>query len=44
MPTHFFKVVVFQNSGGIYEMESYVMPNDVIDDNIPLTSFQVTIA
>ncbi|CAG9859193.1 unnamed protein product [Phyllotreta striolata] len=41
VPTHFFKVVVGELSNGSLEMEAYVMPNQVINDNIPLTSFQV---
>lgn len=41
VPTHFFKVVVGETPGGELEMESYVMPNQVIDDSTPLSSFQV---
>ncbi|KAF2884173.1 hypothetical protein ILUMI_22000 [Ignelater luminosus] len=41
VPTHFFKVVVGEKSNGELEMESYVMPNQRIDDSVPLTSFQV---
>ncbi|XP_072396218.1 endonuclease G, mitochondrial-like [Diabrotica undecimpunctata] len=41
VPTHFFKVVVGETADGKLEMETYVMPNQVIDDNVPLTSFQV---
>lgn len=41
VPTHFFKVVVCETTSGEFHMESYVMPNQFIDDNVPLTSFQV---
>ncbi|CAH0548704.1 unnamed protein product [Brassicogethes aeneus] len=41
VPTHFYKVVVGETQDGKLEMEAYVMPNQVIDDNVPLSSFQV---
>ncbi|GAB0094883.1 Endonuclease [Sergentomyia squamirostris] len=41
VPTHFFKVVVCERSDGRLEMEAYVMPNQVINDESPLTMFQV---
>ncbi|XP_069696350.1 endonuclease G, mitochondrial [Periplaneta americana] len=41
VPTHFFKVVVGETDDQKYDMEAYVMPNQVIDDNTPLTVFQV---
>lgn len=41
VPTHFFKIVVMETPDEKLEMEAYVLPNQVIDDNIPLTSFQV---
>ncbi|XP_063984307.1 endonuclease G, mitochondrial [Diachasmimorpha longicaudata] len=41
VPTHFYKVIVGQTSDSKFEMEAYVMPNAVIDDSTPLTSFQV---
>lgn len=41
VPTHFFKVLVIEKGNGELEMESYVMPNQVIDNDVPLTSFQV---
>ncbi|EEZ97273.1 endonuclease G, mitochondrial [Tribolium castaneum] len=41
VPTHFFKVVVCETSDGKFEMESYVMPNQAISDETPLTSFRV---
>lgn len=44
VPTHFFKVVVCESEQGSFEMESYVMPNEAIDDKVPLTSFQVDFA
>lgn len=41
VPTHFFKVVVGETTDGKLDMEAYVMPNQVIDNNVPLSSFQV---
>lgn len=41
VPTHFFKIAVMETPEATYEMEAYVMPNDVISDDIPLTNFQV---
>lgn len=41
VPTHFFKVLIGETTDGKYELESYVMPNQVIDDNTPLHVFQV---
>lgn len=43
VPTHFFKVVVSETSQGQLEMEAYVLPNQVIPNETPLTSFQVSI-
>nr|XP_012220787.1 PREDICTED: endonuclease G, mitochondrial [Linepithema humile] len=41
VPTHFYKVIVGETSDGKLEMEAFVMPNAPIDDNTPLTNFQV---
>lgn len=41
VPTHFYKIVVGETPTGQYELESYVMPNQVIDDKTPLNLFQV---
>lgn len=41
MPTHFFKVIVTENHKQELTLESYVMPNEFIDDKTPLTVFQV---
>lgn len=41
VPTHFYKIVVGETIDGKFELESYVMPNQVIDDNTPLKVFQV---
>ena len=41
VPTHFFKVIVGESGDGKLEMESYVMPNQVIADDTPLDSFKV---
>lgn len=41
VPTHFFKVIVGESSDGKLDMESFVMPNQVISDDTPLDSFRV---
>lgn len=41
VPTHFFKVLAIERTNGELELEAYVMPNEVIDNSVPLTSFQV---
>lgn len=41
VPTHFYKVIVGETSDNHLEMESYVMPNQVISDDTPLSVFQV---
>lgn len=41
VPTHFFKILVGETPSGVLEMEAYVMPNEAIDNEVPLTSFQV---
>ncbi|ODM91723.1 Endonuclease G, mitochondrial [Orchesella cincta] len=41
VPTHFFKVVVCEEVTGQLDLEAYCMPNKVIDDNIPVTSYRV---
>jgi endonuclease G, mitochondrial len=41
VPTHFYKIIVGETPNGSYEMEAYVMPNQVIDDETPLKLFQV---
>uniref|UniRef100_A0A1B0GNN3 Endonuclease n=1 Tax=Phlebotomus papatasi TaxID=29031 RepID=A0A1B0GNN3_PHLPP len=41
VPTHFFKVVVCERSDGKLEMEAYVMPNQVINNETSLNMFQV---
>lgn len=43
VPTHFFKVIVAENEKRELALESYVMPNDVIDDKTPLSVFLVPI-
>lgn len=40
VPTHFFKVVVCESNGQL-EMESFVMANEKISDDIPIESFRV---
>jgi endonuclease G len=41
VPTHFFKVIVAETADQKFDMETYVMPNQVIDNRTPLTVFQV---
>lgn len=41
VPTHFYKVVVCETEDGKLELESYIMPNQVISDDTPLAVFQV---
>lgn len=41
VPTHFYKIIVGEKIDGTLEMEAFVMPNTPIDDNSPLTNFQV---
>lgn len=42
VPTHFYKVVVYETDGGkSLSMEAYVLPNRAIDDSTPLKSFLV---
>lgn len=43
VPTHFYKVIVGETPDEKFEMESYVMPNEVIHDDTPLSNFQVCI-
>lgn len=41
VPTHFFKVIIIENDNNDLEMETYVMPNQVIENGTPLHVFQV---
>lgn len=41
VPTHFFKVIVFETADQSHAMEAYVLPNQAIDDKTPLKSFLV---
>ncbi|XP_049880176.1 endonuclease G, mitochondrial [Pectinophora gossypiella] len=41
VPTHFYKVVVGETADGTLDMEAYVMPNQKIPDETPVTSFMV---
>ena len=43
VPTHFFKAVVCESEGGELSMESYVMPNRPIPDEVPIQSFMVSL-
>ncbi|KAL3991125.1 DNA/RNA non-specific endonuclease family protein [Acanthocheilonema viteae] len=41
VPTHFFKVILIELMDGKFELEAYILPNAVIPDDTPLTSFMV---
>ncbi|XP_070166106.1 endonuclease G, mitochondrial [Polyergus mexicanus] len=41
VPTHFYKVIVGETNDGKLDMEAFVMPNTPINDNTPLSNFQV---
>lgn len=41
VPTHFFKIVVMETPDSKLHLESYVMPNQQIDNNTPLSAFMV---
>ncbi len=41
VPTHFFKVLVAETDSSELHMEAYVMPNQPIDDNVPIQNFMV---
>ena len=43
VPTHFYKVVVAEAPDGSLDMEAYVMPNQKIPDDTPVSSFMVNI-
>lgn len=43
VPTHFFKVLILEATGGQIELRSYVMPNAPVDETIPLERFLVPI-
>lgn len=44
VPTHFFKLVVGENKGSEkVSVAAFVLPNDVIGNDTPLTSFQVPV-
>ena len=43
VPTHFFKVVAIETMNGEFELLSFLLPNQVLDDKIPLKNFLVPI-
>lgn len=43
VPTHFFKVIAVENYRGEFELMSFVMPNEVIQDHIPIKNFMVPV-
>jgi len=43
VPTHFFKVVVCENGSSGYELLSFVMPNQILPENVKLSNYLVPI-
>ncbi|CCE79959.1 Piso0_003052 [Millerozyma farinosa CBS 7064] len=44
VPTHFFKLIVGENNGSKdVAVGAFVLPNDKIDNSVPLTNFQVPV-
>lgn len=43
VPTHFFKIVVYELDDHSLAMEAYVMPNQKIDNETPLKAFLVRV-
>ncbi|XP_013410102.1 endonuclease G, mitochondrial-like [Lingula anatina] len=43
VPTHFFKVIVMENEKGDFHLQSFVMPNQALPDNINLFNYQVPV-
>lgn len=44
VPTHFFKLIVGENNGSKdIAVGAFVLPNDKIDNSVPLTNFQVPV-
>jgi len=43
VPTHFFKVLVFEDYDGNFDLESYVIENAPGDDKLPLQAFFVSL-
>ncbi|CAI2307017.1 unnamed protein product [Caenorhabditis sp. 36 PRJEB53466] len=41
VPTHFFKVALFEVTPGKFELESYILPNEVISDTVEISTFHV---
>ncbi|XP_054710751.1 endonuclease G, mitochondrial-like [Uloborus diversus] len=41
VPTHFFKIILCETESNEYDLEAYVLPNTVIDENVPLKAFLV---
>lgn len=41
VPTHFYKIIVVESKDSKLYLECYVLPNQVIPENIPLRDFQV---
>lgn len=43
VPTHFFKVLVLENSSGNKDYRAFILPNEPIDSKTPLIKFVVTL-
>ncbi|KAI1314808.1 nuclease [Mortierella claussenii] len=43
VPTHFYKIILTDQGNGDMAMGAFVLPNNTIKNNVPLTAFQVPI-
>ncbi|KAF9162622.1 nuclease [Mortierella sp. AD011] len=43
VPTHFYKIILTDRGNGDMSVGAFVLPNDVIHDDVPLTKFQVRV-
>ncbi|PAV83462.1 hypothetical protein WR25_12339 [Diploscapter pachys] len=41
VPTHFFKVILYETSPNNFELEAFLLPNEVIPDETPIEKFHV---
>ena len=43
VPTHFFKVIIIEESKGVFTREAYVLPNSELAGNTPLDDYKVSV-
>ena len=43
VPTHFFKVLAIETLSGEFELLSFLLPNEVISEKVPLKNFLVPV-